>query len=132
MFGGVPIRVTMPPRIDAKASGMSTSRGGRSFRRQASSAAGISSASAPTLFMKPDSPAASAESTLTCPVCDPDALRIRRAIPSAAPETDSARLMIRTPATVTTAGCPRPENAWFPSTRPRITATINPPTATTS
>ncbi len=60
-FGGVPMRVVVPPRMELKASGMSTLPG--SWSRPAGwMATGMSRASAPTLFMKPDSTAASATS----------------------------------------------------------------------
>ena len=58
-LGGVPTRVVMPPRMDPKASGISTLPGGRDWRDATWIATGISSASAPTLFMNPDNRAAS-------------------------------------------------------------------------
>ena len=58
MLGGVPIRVNRPPRIEAKDSGIRIIAGDRLVSAAAWMATGISSASAPTLFMKPDSTAA--------------------------------------------------------------------------
>ena len=55
MLGGVPISVTMPPRIVAKDSGISDSPGARPALRAVWMSTGISSASAATLFMKADS-----------------------------------------------------------------------------
>ncbi len=55
MFGGVPIRVAMPPRIVAKDSGIRLSPGARPALRAVWMSTGISKASAATLFMKAES-----------------------------------------------------------------------------
>lgn len=55
IFGGVPIRVTSPPRMDPKDSGIRTRAGDREALAADSRAAGINMASAPTLFMTIDS-----------------------------------------------------------------------------
>jgi hypothetical protein len=54
IFGGVPIMVTSPPSSEAKAIGISTRLGDTCAARQLPSAAGSSSASAPTLFITLD------------------------------------------------------------------------------
>ena len=59
---GVPISVVMPPRMVPNASGISTRPGGMSRRRASCRATGISSAMAPTLFMKAESMAPRATS----------------------------------------------------------------------
>ena len=57
MFGGVPIKVIMPPRIEAKDSGISVSPGFRSVFSDACRSMGMSNASAATLFITADSAA---------------------------------------------------------------------------
>jgi hypothetical protein len=57
MLGGVPIIVLMPPKIAAKARGISIRAGGRPCFRADSRATGINRARAPTLFMKADAKA---------------------------------------------------------------------------
>jgi hypothetical protein len=52
MFGGVPIRVAMPPRIVAKDKGISVFLGGQLDALALFISMGIKSASAATLFMK--------------------------------------------------------------------------------
>ncbi|MCY1451621.1 hypothetical protein D9M71_684960 [compost metagenome] len=61
-MGGVPISVVMPPRIEAKDSGISTLPGASRCFAAICRAIGINSARAPTLFMKLDSTAASTSS----------------------------------------------------------------------
>ncbi len=58
MFGGVPINVIMPPRMDAKDRAMRESDGLRLLFFAAWRSSGISNASAATLFMTADSDAA--------------------------------------------------------------------------
>ena len=57
-LGGVPIRVTMPPRIEANDSGISVSAGLRLDFAAACMSTGINSASAATLFITADRAAA--------------------------------------------------------------------------
>ncbi len=58
MLGGVPINVVMPPRIEPNETGISSMAGEMPALCAALIATGMSSARAPTLFMKPDSTAA--------------------------------------------------------------------------
>ena len=66
MFGGVPISVIMPPRIEAKDSGIRDSDGLRPAFFAACMSTGISRASAATLFMMAERPAASADMMPMC------------------------------------------------------------------
>ncbi len=54
MLGGVPIRVRLPPIIEAKANGMSSFEAAMRARRAIISTAGSSTAVAPTLFINAD------------------------------------------------------------------------------
>ena len=65
-LGGVPINVTMPPRIDANESGMRVSAGLRLAFRAACISTGISNASAATLFITALSAAAIVDMTAIC------------------------------------------------------------------
>ena len=66
MFGGVPINVIMPPRMEAKDSAISDRDGLRPAFLAACKSTGMSNASAATLFMTAESAAASADMMLTC------------------------------------------------------------------
>ena len=110
MLGGVPIRVTSPPRMEPKASGISSSEAGRPACFADCRAAGISKASAPTLFMNPDRLPATPDSIPTWIVVDFTGGRRLRAIMLTAPEFTSPRLATRTSATVTVAALANPEN----------------------
>ncbi len=57
MFGGVPIRVVIPPSIVANDSGMRMRLGLEPCRRAVAIASGINIASAPTLLTNPDNTA---------------------------------------------------------------------------
>ena len=103
-FGGVPMRVVVPPRMEPKASGMSTLPGGSRSRPASWMATGMSRASAPTLFMKPDSTAASVTSAPMLTVGPALAGSTTRVSASTAPEVCRPRLSTSTQATVTTAG----------------------------
>ena len=132
MFGGVPINVIKPPRIEAKESGISTTAGEREAFTADWMATGISSESAPILFMIADSGVAI---RLSAPICIVGVLvagakRLLRL--STTPELLSARLRIKTAMTVMVAGCPNPVNACSPGTTPRKTAPIKQEKATMS
>ena len=71
-LGGVPIRVVMPPRIEPKATGIRMRPGGMPSRFATWMATGMSSARAPTLFMKPDITAARIVSAPIMTVGPPD------------------------------------------------------------
>jgi len=128
----VPISVVVPPRIDAKASGIKTLPGGMPSRAASDMATGISSASAPTLFMKPESSAASPVSAAMDSVGPLAAGSTMRANTSTAPERCKPWLSTSTHATVMTAGWPNPVKATFGATSPRTTQASNAPTATMS
>ncbi len=66
MLGGVPISVIMPPKIEAKDSGMRVSLGLRSALSAACRSIGISKASAATLFMMAESAAETPAITEMC------------------------------------------------------------------
>ena len=131
-FGGVPINVVMPPRIEPKASGIRTRPGGICWREATCSASGISSASAPTLFMNPESKAASAVSAAIVSVGPASVGMTARASASTAPELCRPWLSTSTQATVMTAGWPKPAKASKAGTRPPSTAASSAPTATMS
>lgn len=132
MLGGVPIRVTIPPRIEAKDSGIRVSAGLRLPLAAASRSSGMSSASAATLFMTAESKAARPDMMPICAKTGRDASITLPAMYSTTPEFDRPRLTIRTRATTTVAGCPKPENAWSAGTTPTISATTRAAKATTS
>ncbi len=110
MFGGVPIIVIMPPRILANAIGNSRMVGERWRSAAVFSATGSMSASAPTLFMKADKTMTTSERLKMCGIWFFVNGITLREIRSTTPELRSARLMISTAATVTTAGCPNPSS----------------------
>lgn len=103
-LGGVPIRVVVPPRMEAKASGISSLPGGSARRPAICTATGINSASAPTLFMKADSTAASTHSAAMLSVGPAPPGSTRRVRASTAPVRCKPLLSTSTQATVTTAG----------------------------
>ena len=86
MLGGVPISVTMPPRIEANESGMSVSAGLRFALAAAWTSTGINSARAATLFMAAESPAAMADMIPMCMERPRDSLMRCRARTSMAPD----------------------------------------------
>ena len=110
MFGGVPIIVIMPPRMLAKAMGNSRMVGDRWRSTAVFSATGSMSASAPTLFMKADKIMTTSERLKICWSWFFVKGITLREIWSTTPELRSARLMISTAATVTTAGWPNPSS----------------------
>ena len=132
MFGGVPISVTMPPRMAAKASGISVSEGGRPAARAARMSSGIKRARAATLLTMLDS---KAPTPLTMAIW---VARLRfsfaspRVAKESAPEFSNAREATSTSATMTTAGLEKPENASSEGTKPINTARNRPPAATRS
>ena len=104
MLGGVPISVIIPPRMDAKDSGISVRAGLRFSLSAACRSTGISSASAATLFI-------SAESAAETPDIKPiwtnsgrPALMTLPATNSTTPELERPRLIISTNAMTTVAG----------------------------
>ena len=112
MFGGVPIRVTMPPRIEAKESGISVRAGLRLARWAACISMGMSNASAATLFIMLESAAETNAMSPTCFVKLRDESTSLLASMSMAPDRESPRLTISTKAMMMTAGWPNPEKTW--------------------
>ncbi len=131
-FGGVPISVVMPPNSEPKASGISTLPGGSFSFWAAWMATGISSASAPTLFMKADSKAASPVTAAMVMVGPASAGSTRCASASTAPEVCRPRLSTSTQATVMTAGWPKPAKALSAGTSPAATQASSAAMATMS
>ncbi len=132
MFGGVPISVTMPPRMVAKASGISVTPGGRPALRAASTSMGIRRASAATLLMIAESAAPMPPVMAICRLVGRWSLTSRRVTSVNAPEFSKARETTSTSATMTTAGSAKPEKAFSCGTSPKATATSSPPAATRS
>ncbi len=132
ILGGVPISVIMPPRMDAKDSGISDSDALRPLLRAACRSRGISSARAATLFITADRHAASPD---MMPMWDaslrPESTK-NRASSSMTPELDSPRLTTSTRAMITVAGWPNPENARSAGTSPISSAASNATNATRS
>ena len=103
-LGGVPIRVVMPPRMDANASGIRICPGGISSRDAICNDTGINIANAPTLFINPESMAARQVNEIMDSVGPAFSGNIQRVNQSTAPEFCSPALRIRIQATVMTAG----------------------------
>ena len=110
-FGGVPIKVTIPPRIDAKETGIRLSAGLRLAFFAACISTGINNASAATLFMTALSAAATVDMMAICRRSFREALIKWRANTSIAPELFSPSLMTSTRAMITVAGCANPSNS---------------------
>ena len=132
MLGGVPISVIRPPSSEAKLSGISRRLTGRALALALMIATGSSSARAPTLFMNAEQTAASPVRARTCSVGLPVVGRSRRAASSVTVERCSALERIRTAATVTTAGWPKPVKADSAETKPVTTVASRARIATTS
>ena len=132
MLGGVPTSVTRPPRSEAKASGMRMADGPIPPWRDIRIAVGIRTASAPTLLMNAESPAASPEVAAIWRVGEVPALVSQRAMRSTAPEFSRPRLATSTAATVTTAGWPKSANACSPGMTPPSTSANSARSATAS
>ena len=132
MLGGVPMSVTSPPRMVPNDSGIRMTAGDRLALIADCTATGISSDSAPTLFMIADN---GAPIPIRVPICVAG-VRVpgvrRSARRSTAPEFSRARLMISTPITVIVAGWPKPRKASPDGTTPTRTAAIRAAKATTS
>ncbi len=131
-LGGVPIRVVVPPRMEPKARGMRTWPGARPRRPATWIATGIKRASAPTLFMNPESTAARAARAAMLSVGPALAGSTVLVSTSTAPEICRPRLSTSTQATVTTAGWPNPAKASAGATSPERTQATSAPTATMS
>ena len=132
MLGGVPISVTMPPRMVANDSGISDSAGLRPALRAVWMSTGIKSASAATLFMKALSTAPIPPiSAIWVPSPRAESTNVR-VIRNTAPERTSPAETISTSATTSVAGWPKPENALSVGTTPRTTPAISAENATRS
>ena len=121
MLGGVPMRVTMPPRMVAKASGISVRPGPRPALRAACMSTGIRSASAATLFMKADSTEPMPPIMAMWPASPLPAPDTWRVMKSTAPELTSPRETTSTSATMMVASLPNPANASSAGTAPAAT-----------
>ena len=132
MLGGVPISVTMPPRMVAKDSGIRLCPAARLAFSAASTSSGIKRASAATLLMTADSTAPALPMMAICRGKGRSGSMTRLAISSTAPEDDRPRLTIRTSAMMATAECPKPENTSSEGTRPRMAPRVSAPKATRS
>ena len=66
ILGGVPIKVTSPPKMEANDIGIRIKAGDRLAFSEDSMATGISNASAPTLFITEESTAATPERAAIC------------------------------------------------------------------
>ena len=132
ILGGVPISVIMPPRIDAKDSGISVNDGLLPAFLAACISTGMSKASAATLFIIAESAAARPDMMVICVPSLRDASTTWRATISIAPELESPRLTTRTKAMMTVAGCPKPEKAFAVGTSPVRIATSSATKATRS
>ena len=132
MFGGVPISVTSPPRMQPNDSGISSRPTGRLALRAVCMITGINRPNVPTLFMNDDSAAPRPEPAAMWVAVSRAAGSSTRAMRSVAPDSTSARLRISTRATVIVAGWLKPENASGAGTRPARTAASSAAKATTS
>ena len=132
MFGGVPISVTMPPRIEAKESGISVAATARFAFFAASISRGMRSASAATLFTIAESPAATIAMIATWSPAGRSPETRWPAARSIAPEFISPRETIRTSAMMMTAGWPKPAKISPAGTTPASPPAISPAKATKS
>ena len=132
MLGGVPINVTMPPRIVAKLSGINETPGDRPALRAVAMSTGISKASAATLFMNALSTPPIPPMIAICAPSDRLASTSVRVIRNTAPERTNPADTTSTSATTNVAGWPNPANASEGSTTPSVAPTISAPKATMS
>lgn len=111
-LGGVPTRVVTPPRMTPKVSGMKSFEGGVSVWAAIEATAGISMATAATLFIHAESSAEASISTTSSRVWSPPAQRaMRRPKASATPVSRKAVLMKKMPKMVMTTGEAKPSKA---------------------
>ncbi len=111
MLGGVPIMVSMPPRMVAKAKGISDEAGERPAFCAACTSTGINMASAATLFMKPENTAPMPPMIEIWSGSERSRLTACRVIRSTAPERDRPAVTTSTKAMMIVASLPKPENA---------------------
>ena len=131
-LAGVPISVVMPPRIVAKASGMSVAAGGRRAERAISVAIGIVMTSAAMLFMNADRIAATSSSTESLSKKgELDGMAILATV-AATPESSTALPTTSTAATAITAGSANPAKAAAGRVRPVATQASRARSATRS
>ena len=122
MLGGVPIRVTNPPKIVANDSGIKVALMLLPAFFAACISTGIKSASAATLFMKADKIApVEAIMEICAPTPRPVSIT-ERVIMSIAPEFCRPRDTISTSATIIVAGWPKPAKACDVGTTPNTSA----------
>ncbi len=104
ILGGVPISVTMLPKVGAKDNGINVRAGERAAARAACRSTGISNARAATLFIIAESTAARPLITPTCSQSARAPSTSRLATSSTTPALDRPREMINTKAMTTVAG----------------------------
>jgi hypothetical protein len=124
--------VISPPNNDANAIGINTRLGETFADLQAAIAAGNSSATAPTLFMKAEATAQSAAKTPAIPNSVANALRNGLSANRNTPDRPIAALNAMTVATVNTTGSANPSKADAAETSPSATAASNIKTDTKS
>jgi hypothetical protein len=132
MLGAVPIIVIMPPKMDAKDKGINVFDGFLLAFLFILMSAGIIIASAAMLFIKLDNKADTLPIITIWEVTLEMNFERCCVINSTAPEYTNPRLIIKTNATIITAGCPNPKNTSFVGTRPITLAIISAANATIS
>ena len=132
MLGGVPINVTIPPRMVANDNGISDKAGVRPALRAVATSTGISKAKAATLFMKADRMPPVTPIKAICAPNERLASTNVRVIRNTAPDRTSPADTTKTSATTKVAGWPKPEKASFVGTTPNTTPAISAANATRS
>ena len=132
-FVEVPIRVQVPPRIAAKASGMSKREGGTPIRRARPITGPRNTAVTVVLFIKAEMSPTTAMST----VCSsagrlPSPRASSPPIASKMPVSRSAAPMMKMEASSTMTRSPKPAKAWSTRKMPHRTSTHSIPTVTKS
>ena len=122
----------MPPSMVANDSGISVSAGLRLALMAACISTGINNASAATLFITADKPAAIPDMAAMWVCSDCENRLTCLATSSITPELESPLLTISTSAIMMVAGWPNPENAWSFGTTPRTRAAVRAINATRS
>ncbi|CAI8153558.1 MAG: Uncharacterised protein [Pseudidiomarina mangrovi] len=110
IFGGVPIKVRVPPISEPNAIGINTCEALPLPLRASCNATGIIIAIAPVLFIKADNKVVNRVSATNCKKGRFSTRFIMPAKASTTPERHSAWLITKTAATVITAALPKPVN----------------------
>src|SRR5690554_6354036 len=120
MFGGVPIRVMVPPSSDPNAKDISSKNRHRPDLRDIQISTGIKCIRATSLLINAEQSDTTRVRVITCNTALRPTLPSSRATASTTPPLTSPRLMTSTAATVITAGWPKPANNWSDGTSPAI------------